>query len=307
MKKNTVLIFILALLNLQVYSQKKINRYNKHGQRTGKWITYNDSAKLSKSIEGRYRNGNSKGTFYFYTLGGILERKEVTRFKILKTSLYYADGKVQFKGKARIDNEIDKIHYYFFGKWTYYDTTGQILKYVYYEKGKQVKTVYKDKTNKTNDSLTNALVWLDTTFQTHNAQLLDSISMAGFNVKKRERLQGELYMTDTTSYHTLEVLLARYGYPSKNQVHEQSVVPFYILSFAPGGIRERYLPLLVKAADKGDIEWKSLAYYIDKLKVAKGEKQVYGTQYYLGPKFKQIYYPVEDPDKLAVRRAAVGL
>ncbi|PBQ33295.1 hypothetical protein CNR22_16440 [Sphingobacteriaceae bacterium] len=305
-----IFLFLLLILFCDLSYSQKLNRFNKHGQRTGKWITYNDSAKTSKSIEGRYRNGNPKGTFYFYTLDGTLERKEVSRFKILKTTFYYPDKKIQFKGQARIDNETDKVHYYFFGKWKYYDTTGQVLKYVYYEKGRQVKTEYTDKNNKTNDSLTGVLVLLDTVFQARNEGLLDSISRAGFNIQKRERLQFELYMTDTASYRILDFILSKYGYPSKDKVHEQSVVPFYILSFAPTGIREKYLPLLIKAADKGDIEWKSLAFYIDKIKVAKGEKQVYGTQYYRNLKGKSLehsYYPVEDPEKLQERRASVGL
>jgi len=307
-KQFLILVFLFSFCH-SGFSQK-LNRVNKHGERTGKWITYNDSAKTKKSIEGKYRKGNPKGTFYFYTMDGVLERKEKTRFKVLKTTLYYPNQIIRFKGQARIDNEVDRIHYYFFGKWKYFDENGNFLKYCYYEKGKLIRTVYADKNNKTNDSLIHALVLLDTTFQVNNADLLDSISRAGFNIQKRERLQFELYMTDTTTFHNLELILTRYGYPSKERVHESSIIPFYILSHAPTGIRERYLPLLITAADKGDIEWKSLAYYIDKIKVAKGEKQVYATQYYRKSnpnKFEIIYYPVEDPEGLRERRVRVGL
>lgn len=60
------------------------------------------------------------------------------------------------------------------------------------------------------------------------------------------------------------------------------------------------------AANKEEISWKSLAFFIDKVKVAKGEKQVYGTQYYLR-KDEYITYPIEDMEHLNARRAGVGL
>lgn len=306
MLKQFFLILVLIFICDFSFSQK-LNRIDKHGERTGKWITYNDSAKTKKSIEGKYKKGNPKGTFYFYTMDGVLERREKKRFKVLKTTLYYPDKTIRFQGQARIDNEVTKIHYYFFGKWKYYDETGQLLKYCYYEKGKLVKTVYADKNNKTNDSLINALVLLDTTFQVKNAHLLDSISMAGYNLQKRERLQLELYMSDTTTFRDLDIIFKRYGgYPPKERVHDASVIPFYLISYAPLVLKEKYLPLFIQAADKGDIEWKTLAFFIDKIKVAKGEKQIYGTQYSRSG-IKITYYPVEDPDKLEERRAAVGL
>ena len=292
--------------NQLLFSQKMINRLNRHGQRTGKWIVYLDSAKTKKSTEGRYRKGNPVGKFYYYTMEGILERREISRFKVLKTTLYYPDKTIRFKGKARIDNETDKIHYYFFGKWKYYDEQGKLLKYCYYEKGKLIKTVYADKKNRTSDSLMNALNEMDTLFQAKNVKLLDSISLSAFNIQRRERLQLELYMTDTLTFHNLDKILSVYGYPTKEKVHDAVVIPFYILSFAPAGIREKYLPLLRSAAEKGDVEWKSLAFYIDKIKIAKGEKQVYGTQFYYKNK-EHIYYPVEDPENLNERRTKVGL
>jgi hypothetical protein len=284
-----------------------MNRFNKHGQRTGHWITYSDSSKTKKLVDGYYRNGNPKGKFYFYTMDGVLERREVSRFGILKTRLYYPDGTLRFKGQARIEDTKEKVHYYFYGKWKYYDEQGELLKYCYYEKGRLVKTVYADKNNKTNDSLISALNEMDTLFQSGNAALLDSISMSALNIQRRERLQLELYMSDTLTFHKLDQILSHFGYPSKERVHEAVVIPFYILSFAPTTIKEKYLPLLIQAADKGDLEWKSLAFYIDKIKIAKHEKQVYGTQFYFTKDRKRVYYPVADPDKLSERRLKVGL
>src|SRR6266567_625690 len=94
-----ILIFIIIHIFFNDLFSQKINRLNKQGERTGKWIVYNDSAKTKKSTEGKYRNGNAVGKFYYYTMDGVLERREITRFKILKTTLYYPDGTIRFRGK----------------------------------------------------------------------------------------------------------------------------------------------------------------------------------------------------------------
>jgi hypothetical protein len=299
------IVLLLSFFSKNLFSQK-LNRLNKKGERTGRWIVYLDSAKTKKSTEGRYKNGNAKGRFYYYTMDGVLERRETNCFKRLKTVMYYPDGTVRFRGKARIENLPTKIHYYFYGKWKYYDQKGKLLKYCFYEKGVLMKTVYADKNNKTNDSLISALNEMDKRFQEFNKDLLDSITRSGFNVQKRERLQTELFMTDTLTYHNLDVIFLRYTYPSKERALDAVIIPFYILSYAPVGIREKYLPLLKTAANKGDLEWKTLAFFIDKLKVAKNEKQIYGTQSYYSQK-KWIKYPVEDSENLEARRKKVGL
>lgn len=306
LKGYTYIFIFLFSLNSADLPGQMLNRFNKQGHRTGKWITYTDSTKTKKLAEGRYKDGNPVRKFKYYTMEGVLEREEITRFKVLKTTFYYPDGTRHFKGKARIDDKTDKIHYYFFGRWKYYDERGKLQKYCYYQKGALVRTVYVDKNNKTNDSLISFINEMDTLFQSRNSELLDSIRQSVFNLRKLDRLQQELYMSDTLTFHNLDYMLSRYGYPPKERVHEASVIPFYILSFAPTGIKEKYLHLLIKAANKGDIEWKSLAFYIDKIKVAKGEKQVYGTQYfYKNKKFET--YPIEEPEKLTERRKQAGL
>lgn len=298
-------VFLFCLITSVFYSQK-INQFNKHGERTGKWITYNDSAKKLKSVEGKYWNGRSVGTFYYYTNDGILERSEKNRFRVLKTTAYYPNKNIRARGKAKIKNTPEKIQYYYFGKWKYYDSTQALEKYLYYEKGTLVKTRYVDKSNKTNDSLMYALNAIDHHFNQSNSELLDSIAYSAFNIQKRERLQNELFMSDTLSFIVIQQILKLYGYPTKEKVHGSAVIPFYILNFAPSGIREKYLELFKQAATKGDLDWKSLTFFIDKLKLAKGEKQTYGTQYYYQGR-NLIYYPIEDPENLDKRLSEIGL
>ena len=72
--------------------------------------------------------------------------------------------------------------------------------------------------------------------------------------------------------------------------------------------KEKHYNTIIDEANKGELEWKDVAYFVDKVKVAKKEKQVYGTQYKMNESLKKIvHYPIEDIDKLNERRKQVGL
>lgn len=295
------------ILLFQTFYAQRINRLNKHGERTGKWIVYMDDAKKIKSFEGKFRNGISKGKCYYYTNDGVLERKEINRFKKMKTTFYYPNGKVKLKGNARIENLPDKVHYYFYGKWQSFNDSGVLVKNQYYEKGKLIKTEYLDKNNKTNDSLIEVLNVIDKEFATHNTSLTDSMNAHLKNPYKKQLFENQLRYFDSLTFSRITHIIDVFGYPSKAIAGESNSIPFYILSFAPVIIKEKYLNQLILAADRDDISWKSLAYFIDKLKVAKGEKQIYGTQGSYDKEFNYTMFPVIEPEKLNERRARVGL
>ncbi|MES2760707.1 MAG: hypothetical protein V4677_00820, partial [Bacteroidota bacterium] len=284
-----------------------LNRINKKGARKGKWIIFLDSARTIKSFEGRFRNGKPVGRNYFYNNEGVLERLEINRFKKMKTTFYYPTGVVRMKGLARLENLPDKIHYYFYGKWQFYNDSGTLVKYYHYNKGELIKTEYVDKNNKTNDSLMKALSIIDQDFTTHNTVLVDSINANLKNAIKYKNFKTELRYKDSISFEAISTIIDRYGYPSDKIAGDVSGVPFYILGFAPVSIKEKYLNELILAADRGFIAWSSLAFYIDKIKVAKGEKQIYGTQGTYDKDYNYTMYPVTDPERLNDRRKKVGL
>jgi hypothetical protein len=225
----------------------------------------------------------------------------------MKTTFYYPNGKVKLKGNARIENLPDKVHYYFYGKWQSFNDSGVLVKNQFYEKGKLLKTEYLDKTIKTNDSLIEVLNLIDKEFAQHNNSLTDSINANLKNSLKKQLFEKQLYFLDSLSFDKITHIIDVFGYPTRAIAGESNNIPFYILSFAPYTIKEKYLNQLILAADRDDISWKSLAYFIDKLKVAKGEKQVYGTQGTYDKDFNYTMYPVIEPEKLNERRARVGM
>lgn len=304
MKKSSF-ILIIILASVSLFSQK-LNQYNKKGERTGKWLTYSDAAKTKKLFEGRYRKGNSVGKCSYYNLDGNLERIEKKRFRKIRTYIYRTDGTLSHDGKARIENLPDKIHYYFYGTWKYYDTTGKLFKYGYYNKGILVKTRYVDKSIKTNDSLMFALNNIENDFNRLNNDLLDSLAHCWSSPTLSEKFRNRIYSNDSIPFKKIEWILNIYGYPNKEMCNEAVVVPFYIISHGPYKLRSKYVELFKAAAGIGILSKKSLAFYIDKLKLSAGEKQIYGTQYYLENNYRK-YYPVAEPENLNERRKEMGL
>lgn len=102
----------------------------------------------------------------------------------------------------------------------------------------------------------------------------------------------------------VDSLLARHSYPGKSLVGEYlKSTAFMVIQHNPD---EKYLPLLTAAADKGELSWSSLALLIDRLRMASGKTQVYGTQLSgEGGRWKLL--PIEDEANVNARRAKVGL
>ncbi len=298
---------IIFLLGVKGYFAQAPNRFNKKGERTGKWLTHSDSAKTKKLFEGRYRKGNVVGHSYYYTMNGVLERREITRFKKLKTTFFYPNRVKRCSGKARIENLPNKIHYYFYGKWKYYDTTGSIQKFVFFEKGNEIKSIYKNQKDKTSDSLVDQLNKIQEDFLVKNNSLIDSINATYSRLATNEIYKTQLAFRDSVAFLKIENILAKYGYPSKQLSKEAYNIPFFILSYGPVNLRDKYSELLIKAANKGDLSWESLSFYIDRLEISKTGKQIYGTQHYFNKQKQWVQYPVTDPENLSRRRKEIGL
>lgn len=247
-------------------------------------------------MEGRFRRGTPVGKVFYYDMQGVLERKEISRFKKLKTTFYYPDGKVQLKGQARLDNEPGKVHYYFFGRWKHYDEQGRLLKYRYYEKGVLIRTEYLDKNNPTNDSLIGALNSFDKRFSERDQDFVNKINASWMDHRKAEQYRVELMRFDSLLFSDVENYLDRFGYPSRKVTGEAANIPFFILSYATAGVKEKHLDQLWGAVRNGDLEAKTLVFYIDKMKLAVGKPQVYGTQGYLDTKKRAfLEYPCIEP------------
>lgn len=240
-------------------------------------------------------------------MSGRLARKEKIRGNRSRTTLYDASGTVSDRGVARLEESHTSWHYYFEGWWKHYGADGKLEKLVLYEKGKIIRTKYVDASISLNDSLSFVLNDMEKRFLNENAKLLDSVNSSRYQPQRRERFHLEIHGQDTTTFHQLQQILARFGYPSEKLAGGSTNIPFFILSNAPLYLREKYIPLLCAAADEGKLSWKSLAFYLDKISVAKGEPQQFGTQFYFDGKGVPHDYPCVAQEQLILNRKRVGL
>lgn len=297
----TVIVF--ALFFYSCSSGKKINQI-KNGQQHGLWITYADAGKKIILNKGRFKNGIPQGKWVYNNTKGQLDRKEVYRGKKIKIKHFHGNGKCAVSGKAELVNEENKLHFYYYGKWKYYDENGRHEKTALFEKGRLVKEDYLLK-NKNQDyaKLTIELDEIGKSFDFYNNELNRITSEKGAKSDEYNVALAAKNKNDSLLFKKLDSIVTKHGYPSKEQVGEKNGVIFYIVSFAKWQIKERYVDVFRKAALNKDISNRDLAYFEDKYYYAKEGYQLYGTFSYHDKRTNNyVYYPVTDIQNLNERR-----
>lgn len=117
------------------------NRLNRHGDPVGRWHVYYDDAKTRPLTQGRYRRGQAVGRWRYYTPTGSLVRQERYRPHGLSDITYYhPNGQVARQGQARVSDEADGLHFYWFGEWLTYSDNGLLQQVETYQNGHRVAT-----------------------------------------------------------------------------------------------------------------------------------------------------------------------
>jgi len=114
---------------------------------------------------------------------------------------------------------------------------------------------------------------------------------------------------DRKNLTRMKEIVNRSGWPGKTLVgSDGSDAAWLLVQHADSDLafQERCLALIVAAVKKGESPPRHMAYLTDRVRVAEGKKQVYGTQFHdVGG--KQEPYPVENEADLDRKRGEVGL
>lgn len=123
-----------------------------------------------------------------------------------------------------------------------------------------------------------------------------------------ERMRAQAAL-DSANLRRLEEIVARHGWPGASLVGQDgSVAAFLVLQHADQAAQERYLPLVREAARAGELLPGMAAMLEDRVRMRRGEKQLYGTQLRAeAGGGAPVLWPVEDEANVDARRAAVGL
>ncbi|MGV9703092.1 DUF6624 domain-containing protein [Streptomyces sp. NPDC003483] len=128
-------------------------------------------------------------------------------------------------------------------------------------------------------------------------------------VKTRDAREMLRIDADNTAW--LEHVISELGWPGFALVGERGADAAWLLAQHADldpAFQRRALELLKAAVEAKDASPRHLAYLTDRVLVAAGEPQVYGTQYTDdGDGSNLRLQPIADPDGLDERRAALGL
>lgn len=126
-----------------------------------------------------------------------------------------------------------------------------------------------------------------------------------------EELFGAMSAIDAANALRIREILEEYGWPGWSMVGQDgSLAARVIIQHADLqlDLQELGLRYLQGAVDAGDASAGDLAYLVDRVRVATGERQVYGTQLGADPDGELIpQTPIEDEANVDIRRAAAGL
>ena len=106
------------------------------------------------------------------------------------------------------------------------------------------------------------------------------------------------------------LVLAQHGWPGRRLVGDEGSHGAWLLlqhADRDSALQNTALHLLESAVRSGDASSRDLAYLTDRLRVAEGRPQIYGTQLEYDSRGCGAPKPSEDPAQLDARRASVGL
>lgn len=116
-----------------------INKFDKQGNRKGKWKSYWNDQQIQAI--GKYKKGWQKGIWKYYNINGDLEQVQVHRSdKTISITYFYPNGNIESKGEAKIVvDEKQNIQYYWYGIWTFYHLDGSIKNQKHYLEGQAME------------------------------------------------------------------------------------------------------------------------------------------------------------------------
>ncbi len=140
-----------------------------------------------------------------------------------------------------------------------------------------------------------------------NIRRIDSL-LKTYRLKDSAFVDSVAYKVDNENLVFLERIIAKIGWPTKQMVGDvASSVAFLVIQHSHLSTHEKYLPLIKKAVESGGARKSELALLIDRIRMEKGQKQLYGSQLRRNMKGELQFYEIEDEARVNERRTEMGL
>jgi hypothetical protein len=126
---------------------------------------------------------------------------------------------------------------------------------------------------------------------------------------KDAKAMAQMAALDARNTARLKEIVAAHGWPGKSLVGEKAAHAAWLLvqhADADAKFQRRCLELMERLPS-GEVSAKDIAYLTDRVLLAEGKPQRFGTQFLKDATGKWVPKPLEDPDHVDHRRKAVGL
>ena len=145
--------------------------------------------------------------------------------------------------------------------------------------------------------------------QKYRQMIEDVEKKHGFKSKEMQDLWKIIMKKDSGNLIAVKYILDTYGWLGEDKVGEQgSSTLFLVIQHADTRTQVKYLPMMREAVKNRKARPEQLALLEDRVALAQGKKQIYGSQIHQDPKSgKYFVAPIEDEPNVNMRRAAVGL
>lgn len=140
----SILLFLLSVSASAQLLKKSINKYDDTGKRKGLWITYWDEEKKVPMSKVWFKD-DKENRGKEYHISGKMRLKLKWYGKRIKMKYYDTERKIEQKGWATIDFNKEDIHFYWHGKWKYYDDRRKLIKVCLYQNGEMAEELFTKK------------------------------------------------------------------------------------------------------------------------------------------------------------------
>lgn len=111
-------------------------------KREGLWIEkYSIDSANYKSV-GKYYKDDPIKKWRYYLDGKIIQKEKYKKNDCI-TRFYHENGKLRSKGRTRLDTSSKYAHWFYTGKWDYYNEKGKLIKMRNYNNGELISEIDK--------------------------------------------------------------------------------------------------------------------------------------------------------------------
>lgn len=145
--------------------------------------------------------------------------------------------------------------------------------------------------------------------QSHRMKVEEIIQKFGRESKEFQDLLNAMREADSVNVIKITKLIDQHGWLGADVVGTRgNETLFLVIQHADLAVQDKYLSVMREAVSAGKASASHLALLEDRVNLAHGKRQIYGSQIRNDPKSGEYYVlPLEDPDHVDERRAAVGL